>query len=76
MGGNIILLNNYVIPYGGKWHAADTTFVSGDTFTPIAPGKHMVYYTFSDSLGCVGIDSSIVTVHSLPVVFAGTVFPE
>jgi hypothetical protein len=64
-------------PAGGTFGGA---FVSGNTFDPVAAGvgSHVVYYTFTDSLGCSATDSATVIVDACTGVaenvFNGSIF--
>jgi glucose/arabinose dehydrogenase len=53
------LLEGFVTPAGGLYNGND---VVADKFTPSASGVSKVYYTFTNSFGCISIDSFDVNV--------------
>jgi hypothetical protein len=57
-------------PAGGSWSGPG---VSANTFNPAVsgPGTFTLYYQYTDSSGCTGVDSILYTVNSVPLVSAG-----
>lgn len=66
--GNLFLFGS--TPFGGSYSGPGVT---GSTFNPNAggPGSYYIYYTFTNTFGCVNIDSSLMTVYPLPTVDPG-----
>ncbi|HLP10814.1 MAG TPA: T9SS type A sorting domain-containing protein [Flavobacteriales bacterium] len=55
-------------PLGGTFSGFGLT---SSVFSPVNSGTDTVFYTYTDSLGCVSYDSLMFTVNTLPVVMAG-----
>ncbi len=59
-------------PIGGTWTGVGITNSSGDFDPNVAGvGIHTLYYSYTDINACSNIDSMIVTVFDLPIVYAG-----
>ncbi|MEM1323014.1 MAG: PKD domain-containing protein [Bacteroidota bacterium] len=60
-------------PSGGLWTGPGITDPASGTFDPgsLNPDDYQLTYTFTDAVGCTSYDSLPVTIHPLPVVFAG-----
>lgn len=70
VGEPLVDLASRVSPGGGSFVG---TGVNGTNFNPsVGPGSYTITYTLSNTFGCSGSDTFVVTVNSLPTVNAGS----
>lgn len=70
VGSPLVDLASRVSPGGGTFVG---TGVNGTNFnTAVGPGSYTITYSLSNSFGCSGSDTFVITVNSLPTVNAGS----
>jgi hypothetical protein len=70
VGDPLVDLASRVSPGGGSFVG---TGINGTNFnTSVGPGSYTITYSLTNSYGCSGTDSFVITVNALPVVNAGS----